>query len=100
MIHPKRISLIQTFGEEKGEKLYEVLHTANAWEKYASAQAYRLQCYNEPPIADLKLYACDEILETCGIEGIAYDHDLRYGLSFCNAGDSYNTTLTYCSEDH
>ncbi len=56
------------------------------------ADAYARQCYHEPGRDLLILYAADELLGTCGIEGWA-DEDGRDGVSYCNAGDTYDATL-------
>lgn len=45
-----------------------------------------------------KLVEIDTILDTYGVEGFVYD-DYRFGLSYCNAGDTYETTITYCSKE-
>ncbi len=56
------------------------------------ADAYARACYHPPGRDLLIMYAADELLGTCGVEGWA-DEDGRDGVSYCNAGDTYDATL-------
>lgn len=57
------------------------------------------QCYNTPRRSEIKLFALDELLRTCGVESIECETiyvDGFYGnkvASYLNTGDSYATTL-------
>jgi hypothetical protein len=49
-------------------------------------------CYHEPGADEQALHAADVLLGTYGVEGWASD-DGRSGVSYCNAGDTYEPTL-------
>jgi hypothetical protein len=58
-----------------------------------SARNYSRQCYHSPGQELLILYAADELLETCGVEGWPTGSDPRSGVNYCNTGHSYAATL-------
>lgn len=95
--YPSRKTLVESFGEDKGVHLHRMLRSDSLCDEFESVRSWAGQCFNWPSLEDRKMYAADEILETCGVEGWCYS-DIRYGLSYCNTGDSYATTLCYDSE--
>jgi hypothetical protein len=104
MVIPKREALILNFGEEDGNKLYEVLKGIKPPQEYRKVEAWVRQCHNEPRSEEMKLCACDEILNTCGTEAIrAPDYHIdHYHLDivavYCNTGDSYAKTILFETE--
>ncbi len=85
---------------EKAQKIRDLLTGDADPLSYKAAALYNERCYHKPPEDLLILYAADEILETFGVEGYCpqegergYDVYCRNGVSFCNTGDLYDTTL-------
>lgn len=67
-------------------------------EIFEVARARTAECYNPPGITDLRLTVIDSLLGTYGTEGIeviARNGDFKGWLEYCNAGDTYNTTVLY-----
>lgn len=63
---------------------------------YPSARSWYTGCWNEPPSYLTKLYIADEILGTCGVEGVSEGNSSRSpAFDYCNTGDSYAATLIY-----
>ena len=61
-----------------------------------AADRHARQCYHPPGGELLALYAINELLEQHGIEGWTdISNDLRDGVSYSNAGDSYALTIAY-----
>lgn len=50
-------------------------------------------CYHRPHWTDVALHAIDELLRTHGVEGWPDPKDMRHGVSYCNTGDTYATTI-------
>src|SRR5689334_18181620 len=72
----------------------------------AKCAAWVRSCYNEPSWHEKALEACNEILDTCGVEALNIEGALTYWddgvrmcppFSYCNTGDPYETTL---ARDH
>lgn len=57
-------------------------------EIFEVARARTNECYNAPGITDLRLTVIDSLLGTYGVDG---DDNLEW----CNAGDTYVTTICY-----
>jgi len=66
--------------------------------------AYARSCYSDPYDSGMwrrtmALHAIDRILGTCGVEALGPTDDHRVGYAppfeYCNAGDTYATTLIY-----
>lgn len=55
-----------------------------------ACQSWVRQCYNMPRLHELKLHAIDEILNTHGVE---YFSTNKSSVYYCNAGDTYATTI-------
>lgn len=52
--------------------------------------------YNPHSLTTLKLDAVDELIETHGVEYIPAGHNQKSpAISYCNAGDTYTTTLLH-----
>lgn len=64
----------------------------DVWQLSAAAYNYERSCYNRPDFSILKLYAIDELIGTCGIEGF---RTRKGALEYCNAGDTYAATVIY-----
>lgn len=105
MVIPTRAKLVEAFGEEKGNALYEVLKGIKQPEDYPKVKAWIEACYHTPTNrAELKMKACDEILETCGVEAIEspsyqvdrYHHNIV--ATYCNTGDTYDVTILFETE--
>jgi len=59
-----------------------------------AAKAYRDACYHPPDRYMLKLYACNEILGSHGVEYVKPGRGNRSpGFEYLNMGDTYTTTL-------
>lgn len=100
------IDVILTLGvdQETAEKIHGVLAgTLNPREVSPACDRWIRACYNEPDLDghEVKLAACNELLETCGVEGLTIegesytDEGIRMcpPFSYCNMGDTYDTTL-------
>jgi hypothetical protein len=88
---------------ESAEKIREVLVATTREEVCAlseRARAYRHQCYHEPSLGLLKMYAANELIGGYGVEAI----DIPEGsfqscrtpdvlIEYVNLGDTYTTTL-------
>jgi len=60
------------------------------------ASQYAKHCFRDPDFDTLKLWAIDELYETCGVESISS----VYGTAeYCNAGDLYACTVFYFPSD-
>lgn len=70
---------------------------------HPETHAYRRQCFNDPidrafSRRELVLHAIDRMLGTHGVEALGpTDNDPHYvpRYQYCNAGDTYATTLIY-----
>lgn len=57
---------------------------------------HRGQYHNPPSFHELKMSMADELCETCGVEYIPHGHnDKSPAIEYCNAGDTYTTTLLF-----
>ena len=104
MVIPTREALVREFGEDTGGKLYDVLKGNTQPEDYRSVAEWIKACYHPPSRAELKMKACDEILETCGVESIESktylvdDYNLYIVATYCNTGDTYAATILFETE--
>jgi hypothetical protein len=84
---------------ETALKVRKVLDGRLDPETFESVSNWVRQCYHKPRTIDLKLKACDEILETFGVESIedpnAYvdPYHMNFTHDYLNTGDSYAATL-------
>jgi len=62
-----------------------------------SCDAWVRRCYHEPDWTSQALHAINDLLECHGVEGWTDPKDFRFGVSFCNTGDTY--ALTVCLID-
>lgn len=54
------------------------------------------QCYNPPSLHDIEMSIADEIMGTFGVEYIEHGRNAKSPvIEYCNAGDTYATTLLY-----
>ena len=61
-----------------------------------AARDYFQKCYHRPPLQLVKLYACDTILRTFGVEGIGRGHNQKSpAIDYLNTGDTYASTLLW-----
>lgn len=97
---PERAKLIRALAHATNDpvKLSSIIH-GNA--SLARTAAYAKSCYGDPfdsPVwrRTMMLHAVDVLLETHGVEPLG-EVDMRRGppYEYCNAGDSYATTLIY-----
>lgn len=78
-----------------GAQLRAVLTDNNAARKVAADHPQRQYARK---VWEIKLQACDLILLTCGVEYIASREDTcaeALGVSYCNTGDSYASTVCF-----
>ena len=59
----------------------------------AACDAWVRQCHHRPSWHERALAACDDLLGTCGVEGLPIDD--KSPFSYCNTGDTYETTLAF-----
>lgn len=61
-----------------------------------ACDAWVRQCYNEPSRIEQIMCAANDLLGMHGCEAIFSDSDNQWPvLEYCNAGDTYTTTLVY-----
>jgi len=65
-------------------------------EKYPLTYKWRLSCFNEPWLSEVRAEALNECLGTYGVEYMPHPKDTCtefFGATYLNAGDPYATTL-------
>lgn len=83
----------------KGKVLRNLLQSASAVREHPAAIAYAQQCYSEPPLYLLRLYALNAETESFGIEYTHHASCDQCGrctskcFDYLNAGDTYNVTI-------
>lgn len=78
----------------KGKELRRLLESPAAVRAHPAAVARDRECYNRPPLHDLRLHALDAVAETCGVEYVAPGHNARSpGFEYLNTGDTYCPTI-------
>ena len=97
---PTKSQLIEAFGAEIGDKVYQILTqpVEECADKYATVARPLAQYNLQPPMR--RLLACNEAMETHGVEGIAeaYPDEIAHGISYLNVGDPYVPSLYYVSK--
>ena len=85
---------ILTFAECGGRaELENLLHSSD---RFPGSSHWYSSCFHRPPRYLLALYMADEILRTCGVEGVPAGHNAKSpAFDYCNTGDSYDTTLLH-----
>lgn len=82
----------QLFGLLSGEVSPDTFQSVHNWSR---------ECYNLPSRRERVMCAADELLETCGVEGVDQedgDHQRGSRYTYCNTGDSYVCTVVYDRE--
>lgn len=94
-----------TLDRDIAQQVYDVLtETVDPSEVSEAYRKWSRQCVNAPdPLShESKLYACDDLLGTCGVESVDDPRGETYEdegiafcplLSYCNTGDTYAPTL-------
>ena len=78
----------------KGKALRELLDSDDAVNANPAVIAWERECFNPPRMAEKRMVALDNVLETCGVEYIARGTNAKSpAITYCNAGDSYATTI-------
>lgn len=72
-------------------------------ESFTKVAKWVAQCFNRPSDTELIMAACDEVLDTCGVEAIRSEQewDRFWGSTvavYCNNGQSYDPTVLYDTE--
>ena len=87
---------------QQAEKIIGLIHGTIEPESFKSVEKWVSDCYNQPHDIELILKACNEALETHGIESITPtegEHISMYWgncvASYCNTGDTYCPTVLY-----
>ena len=60
---------------------------------HPAGEARYRECHHPPSPEDMTLHVANAMLGTHGIEGWPNPENFREGISYCNAGDTYGTTL-------
>ena len=92
---PSIKTIMQTGTDRPTARKIKAVFTMNraALYVYETARTRTRGCYNPPGITDLRLTVINGLLETFGVEGIETDH---FGwLEYCNAGNTYTTTICH-----
>ena len=92
------VKTLETLSPGNGKELRKCLEDYNYCRNHPAGAARIAECYHPPRKYDVRLTVCDAILETCGVEYIAHRNDTfteSYGLSYCNTGVTYASTLIY-----
>lgn len=98
----KKLSLIT----DSPKELRKLLETKNKDElcsiinetpdNYLTTLSWLNKCYNPPSFHEIKMSAADEFLKTFGVEYIPAGHNSKSpAIEYCNAGDTYTTTLLF-----
>lgn len=66
---------------------------------HPEAQRRYRECYHHPGYPDIVLHVIDALLDTCGVEGWCLMDSYTEGVSYCNAGDTYSTTIFLSPDD-
>jgi hypothetical protein len=67
-------------------------------DKYPVTAKWYHSCYNPMGFTTAKLSIANEILGTYGVEYIPKGHNSKSpAIEYCNAGDTYNSTLLFVS---
>jgi len=53
------------------------------------------ECYNPPSTMSLRRMAIDHLIGTCGVEYLGQSYRTRESVFYCNAGDTYATTILF-----
>ena len=62
--------------------------------RYPATNGWVQSCFNRPTLNDIKMSIADDILDTCGVEGIPEGHNTKSpSIEYCNTGESYDATL-------
>ena len=83
----------------KGKVLRQLLQSASAVREHPAAIARERECYNQPPIYDLRLHALNAETECFGVEYTHHASCQQCGrcdarcFDYLNAGDTYTTTI-------
>jgi hypothetical protein len=67
---------------------------------FESVKTWAQQCYGRPSHVERVMLACNEVMDTYGVEAIFPDEDWRVAASYCNTGDTYKPTILYCHRDN
>lgn len=68
-------------------------------ERFPKTCEWVRSCFSAPPQNEVALKALDELLDTCGVEGIEHDgiyvdsYHRHFVGSYLNTGDTYTTTI-------
>lgn len=62
---------------------------------YPQVKAYLDSCHTRPYTIQIKRWIVDSILNTCGVEFLGMDRRSGDGVNYCNAGDTYATTILF-----
>jgi len=94
----KRVAAQLDIAMDKAEKIAALLNGAVDPETYDAVRSWLRVCHHRPPHEDLVLCACDEVLETYGVEAIRMaDRCVPYYgdvvATYCNTGDSWQPTV-------
>lgn len=89
---------LETMFPGKGAELRQALTSYSYCENHPAGAARIAECYHPPKPHDVRMHVLDAILGTHGVEYVSRSADSFYspkGLEYCNAGDSYATTIVY-----
>lgn len=89
----KRIARVLGIDADKARIIRGLMDGSTDPLTYKSADRYSRACYSRPDDELVALYAIDEVLGTCGIDGFCDQETGRRGLSYCNTGDTYAPTV-------
>lgn len=63
--------------------------------QHERAASYARQCHNEPSTIHLRRIAIDALIDTCGVEYLGKTRRSDDPVYYCNAGDTYATTIIF-----
>ena len=64
---------------------------------YPAAAARIQECYHPPTYNDKALHVMDSLLSTFGVAGACVRNAMYDGMSYCDTGDTYATTIVLLS---
>ena len=67
--------------------------------RYPKTNRWLNQCYNQPPLNDIRIAICNEILGGHGIESFDLPTNGKSYFLYVNMGDMYVATIGYSSAD-
>ena len=92
------VKTLERLSPGNGRELRRCLEDYGYCRRHPAGAARIAECYHPPRKYDVRLSVCDAIMGTHGVEYISHKDDNFHeslGLSYCNTGDSYASTLIY-----